>query len=158
MFPERLKLTKEEQIEAASWDLPHEEAWQARVKEEKDFVKLLKVLEGSYEPSQKEIDLLKTPAKSMAAVNGLLITRREQKLSGETKLAAVVPFELRAQKISDAHERKHKSIKQTITDMRNAHMWWPGMRADITAYVRSCVWCAMVAAGTKGKGLWIGWG
>jgi hypothetical protein len=107
MFPERLKLTEEEQTEAASWDLPHEEAWQARVKEDKDLVKLLKVLEGSYEPSQKEIDLLKTPAKSMAAVNGLLITRREHKLSGETKLAVVVPFKLRVQKISDAHERKH---------------------------------------------------
>ena len=101
---------------------------------------------------------MRTPSKIMAALDGLLVTQRKDKLSNELKLAVVVPFKLRVQKIADVHESEHKGVEHTVAAVRSASMWWPGMRADISKYVGSCIWCAMVAAGRNGKGLWVGWG
>ena len=158
ILPDRLILSELDLAEVRAWDIPHEEAWRARLREDKDLAKLLKTLEGTYIPTPKELETMKGPARAIAAVDGLLVTKRRQKLGDEWMLAAVLPYKLRVQKIADIHETEHKSADHTVTAIRAACIWWPGMRADVEKYVGSCIWCAMVNAGKKGKGLWVGWG
>ena len=66
----------------------------------------------------------------------------EQQLrSGERRRLAVPPVEYRWGLIGAYHDRVgHAGISQTLTAMR-CHFTWPGIKADVTAYVKQCHAC-----------------